>query len=151
MIRERIKLALKDAEGSDDDVRSCTLRLMLAAIRDRDLALAREESAGELGEREMIDLLARMIAQRERSCRDYEETGHLDLAERERAEIKVITEFLPRKLTSEECEAAIRGVIAETNATSIRDMGRVMSALKQRYPGRIDFCDCGAKVKAALA
>ncbi|MDT8343179.1 MAG: GatB/YqeY domain-containing protein [Thermohalobaculum sp.] len=150
MIRDRIASALKDAEEAHDDVRCCMMRLMLAAIRDRDQALSADERSGRLDEPETIALLARMIAQRERSIADYEEAGRMEEAEREREEIAVVRQFLPRPLTGAEYETAIRTAIAETQATSIRDMGKVMSILRSRYPGRIDFCDANARVKAAL-
>ena len=150
MIRDRIESALKDAEEAGDEVRCCMMRLVLAAIRDRDRALDAEEGTGRLDEQETIALLSRMIAQREDSIAEYEEAGRMEEAERERAEIRILREFLPRPLSSDECDAAIRGAIAETQATTIRDMGKVMSFLRRRYPGRIDFCDANARVKAAL-
>ncbi|MCL5777128.1 GatB/YqeY domain-containing protein [Limibaculum sp. FT325] len=125
------------------------MRLMLAAIRDRDRSLGGDEGR-RLDEPETIALLARMIAQRETSIADYEEAGRMEEAERERDEIAIIRQFLPRPLTGEEYDAAIRNAIAETQATSIRDMGKVMGLLRNRYPGRIDFCDANARVKAAL-
>jgi len=150
MIRDQIASALKDAEETGDDVRCCMMRLMMAAIRDRDLALSGDDTSRRLEEPETIALLARMIAQRERSIADYEEAGRMEEAERERAEIEIIRQFMPRPLTGEEYDSAIRGAIAETQATSIRDMGKVMGVLRSRYPGRIDFCDANARVKAAL-
>ena len=150
MIRDRVASSLKDAEEAGDDVRSCMMRLILAAIRDRDRALNADEGTGRLDEPETIALLSHMIAQREASIAEYEEAGRMEEAERERDEIKVIRDFLPRPLSGEECEAAIKGAIAETQATTIRDMGKVMSILRSRYPGRLDFCDANARVKAAL-
>ncbi|MBK0400800.1 GatB/YqeY domain-containing protein [Limibaculum sp. M0105] len=150
MIRDQIASALKDAEEAGNDVPCCTMRLMLAAIRDRDQALNSDDGGQRLDEPETIALLARMIAQREKSIEEYEQAGRMEEAERERDEIKIIRQFMPRPLTGQEYDAAIRGAIAETQASSIRDMGKVMGVLRSRYPGRIDFCDANARVKAAL-
>ncbi|PPB81184.1 hypothetical protein LV82_01226 [Albidovulum inexpectatum] len=150
-IRERISEALKDAMKSKDADRLSTLRLITAAIRDREIARRGESGEGELDETEVLSILDRMVKQRQESARAYEEGGRLELAEKERAEIRVIEEFLPKRLTEEEVESAIDAAIAETGATGIRDMGRVMAALKAKYAGRMDFGAAGPKVKARLA
>lgn len=150
MLRDRINAALGEAQEADDAVRSCVLRLIKAAIRDRDAALKADDGQGGLDDRAVMDMLERMVVQRKDSIRGYEQAGQMELAEQEQREIDVIREFLPRRLTREETEKAVQGAIAETNATTIRDMGKVMTVLKTRYPGRIDFCDAGACVKAAL-
>lgn len=150
-IRERISEALKDAMKSKDADRLSTLRLITAAIRDREIARRGEGGEGELDETEVLSILDRMVKQRQESARAYEEGGRLELAEKERAEIRVIEEFLPKRLTDEEVEAAIDAAIADTGATGIRDMGRVMAWLKAKYAGRMDFGAAGPKVKARLA
>lgn len=149
-MRERINAALKDAMRSKDQLRLSTLRLMIAALKDRDIAKRSEEGASELTEAEMMALLSKMVKQREDSARAYEEAGRMELAEREHAEQEVIREFLPRPLEPEEVESAIAEAIAATGASSIRDMGKVMGQLKADYAGRMDFAAVGERVKAAL-
>ena len=150
-MRERIGAALKDAMKSKDAARLSTLRLINAAIKDKDIALRGEGGDATVGDAEVLAILGRMVKQRQESARAYEEGGRLELAEKELAEIKVIEDFLPRQLDAEETGAAIRAAIAETGATSIRDMGKVMAALKAKYTGQMDFGAVGPKVKDKLA
>lgn len=149
-MRDRISGALKDAMLAKDKLRTSTLRLMLAAIKDRDIALRSEEGDGGLDEAGLMALLAKMVKQREESAATYETAGRMEMAEMERAEIAVIKEFLPKPLSGDEAAEAIRDAIATTGATSIRDMGKVMAELKAQYAGRMDFAAAGAQVKAAL-
>ena len=148
-LRERIDRALKDAMRARAKERVSTLRLIGAAIKDRDIALRTEER--EVGDDEITSILARMVKQRQESARAYEEGGRLELAEKEIEEIAVIEEFLPRPMDEGEVDAAIDAAIAETGASSIRDMGRVMGELKSRYAGRMDFSVVGPKVRERLA
>ncbi len=156
-MKRRIADGLRDAMRLRDPVRLSTLRLINAAIKDREIAArGAEDSDGEasrggISDAEVRDILARMVKQRQDSVRAYEEGGRLELAEQERAEIAVIEEFLPRQLDQGEIDAAIEAAIAETGAESLRDMGRVMAALKARHAGRMDFGKAGARVKARLA
>jgi len=149
-IRDRIGAALKEAMKARDADRLSTLRLINAAIKDKEIDLRGSGEGAGVGEPEVMAILARMVKQRHESARAYEEGGRLELAEKETAEIGVIEEFLPRQLAPEEIEAAIGAAIAETGATGIRDMGRVMAALKGRYAGRMDFGAAGATLKARL-
>lgn len=149
-LRSRINASLKAAMKERDATRTATLRLMSAAIRDREIAMRAEEGDGMMTDSDVRDILARMIRQRRESSHAYEEAGRLDQAEAEHAEIAVIEEFLPRPLSEGEVDAAIDSVIGETGARSIRDMGRVMAALKARHAGRMDFADAGARVKQRL-
>lgn len=150
-MRDRIGSALKDAMRAKEADRLSTLRLINAAIKDKDIAL-RGEGGGEQGvsDGDILAILGRMVKQRQESARAYEEGGRLELAEKELAEIKVIEEFLPRQLTAEEVAAAIDAAVAETGAASIRDMGKVMAALKAQYTGQMDFAAAGAAVKDRL-
>ena len=151
-MRDRIIAALRDATEAEDATRLCTLRLICAAIQDREAARAADEAAGDaLEDAEVQEILAKMLRQREDSVRRYEESGRLDLAEEETREAEVIRELLPRPLSDDEMRAAIAAAIAETRASSLRDMGAVMTKLKRRYPGRMDVCKCGAEVRSALA
>lgn len=149
-MRDRINAALKDAMLAKDKLRTSTLRLMLAAIRDRDIALRGEEGGGGLDDAGLMALLAKMVKQREDSAATYETAGRMELAEAERAEIAVIKEFLPKPMSQDEVDEAIRKAVAETGARSIRDMGKVMAALKARYSGRMDFAAVGPRVKSQL-
>jgi hypothetical protein len=149
-MRDRITTSLKEAMLAKDKLRVCTIRLMLAAIKDRDIALRSEEGANGLDDPGIKALLAKMVKQREESAATYESAGRMELAQTERAEITVIKDFLPRPLSEDEVAAAIEKVMADTGASSIRDMGKVMGALKANYSGRMDFGSVGSRVKAAL-
>lgn len=149
-LRERIAAALKDAMKSREADRLSTLRLINAAIKDKDIAFRGDGGEGAVGDAEVLGILGRMVKQRQESARAYEEGGRLELAEKELAEIKVIEEFLPRQLSGEEIEAALGKAIAETGASSIRDMGKVMAALKAKYTGQMDFGAVGPMVKDKL-
>jgi uncharacterized protein YqeY len=148
-MRERLETALKSAMRDKDARRVGTLRLINAAIKDRDIALRAD--GGTVGDAEITGILAKMVRQRRESARAYEEAGRLELAEQELEEIGIVEEFLPRRLSDEEVETAVDAAIADTGATSVRDMGRVMGALKERYPGQIDFERVGPMVKTRLA
>lgn len=150
-MRTRIKAALDEAVENGDPTRVCTLRLICAAIKDRDLAARGADDGPDcMAEPEVLDILTQMIRQREESVRSYEEAGRLEDARREQEEIDVIAEFLPRPLSPEEASKAINQAIAETKACSIRDMGAVMGALKSRYRGRMDFCRAGVEIRDRL-
>ncbi len=149
-LRERINAALKEGMRAKDKGRLATLRLINAAIKDRDIASRGADGDGRVSDDEVRAILSRMIKQRRESARAYEEGGRLELAESERAEIDVIEEFLPRQLPDDEIDAAIDAAIAELGAGSIRDMGRVMGRLKERHTGQMDFTRVGSRVKARL-
>ncbi|WP_323767930.1 GatB/YqeY domain-containing protein [Marinovum sp.] len=150
-LRAEITSALKQAMKDKDARRLSTLRLISAAIKDREIALRGSGEEETLGEADVLAILGKMVKQRQESARTYEEGGRLDLAERELAEIEVIEEFLPRKLDDKEVAAAIDAAVAEVGASSIRDMGKVMGALKARYTGQMDFGAVGPQVKARLS
>ena len=149
-IRARITAATKEAMRARDQLRLSTLRLIGAAIKDREIALRGEPGQSGLGEDDLLALLSRMVKQRQESSRAYEEGGRLELAEREQTEIEIIQEFLPRQLDQAEVAATVDAVIAELGATGVRDMGRVMTALRERHAGRMDFGAAGALVKSRL-
>ena len=149
-LRQRVTDSLKDAMRAKDALRLSTLRLINAAIKDRDIALRGEGKEETVGDGEVLTILGKMVKQRQESARAYEEGGRLELAEKERAEILVIEDFLPTQLTAEETEAAIQATIDDLGATSIRDMGKIMGVLKSKYAGQMDFGCVGAKVKGRL-
>jgi uncharacterized protein YqeY len=149
-LRDRLQTALKDAMKAREADRLSTLRLINAAIKDREIAVRGEADAVEVGEPEILQIMGKMVKQRQESARAYEEGGRLELAEKELNEISVIQEFLPRQMDAAEVAAAVDAAVAETGAASIRDVGRVMAALKGRYTGQMDFGAVGALVKARL-
>lgn len=149
-MRDRLAAALKEAMKAKDAERLSTLRLINAAIKDREIALRGTGDGGAVGDAEILAILGKMVKQRQESARAYEEGGRLELAEKELAEVKVIEEFLPRQLTPDEVAAAIEKAVAKVGASSIRDMGRVMAELKAAHTGQMDFGAVGPMVKAKL-
>lgn len=150
-LRDRLQTALKEAMKAKAVDRLSTLRLINAAIKDREIALRGDGTEHEVGDAEIMAILGKMVKQRQESARAYEEGGRLELAEKELAEVSVIEEFLPRQLDAGEVEAAIAEAIAEAGATSIRDMGKVMAVLKGKHTGQMDFGTVGPMVKARLS
>ena len=150
MIRERFAGDLKEAIKSRDAPRVSTLRLICAAIKDRDIAARTDDNAEGVGDTEILSILAKMIRQREESARIYEEAGRLDLAAQERDEIVVIRGYLPKQMSESEVDNAVKQAIGETGACSVRDMGKVMAHLKARHTGKMDFARAGAAIKQAF-
>lgn len=148
-MRETITAALKHATKAQDKRRISTLRLMSAAIKDRDIA-ARTAGKTQATDAELLELFAKMIKQREESEKIYAEAGRAELAKQEAEEIVIIREFLPQQLSGEELEQAVADAIEKTGASSARDMGKVMAALKARYAGQMDFARASALVKTKL-
>ncbi|VAV88411.1 Transamidase GatB domain protein [hydrothermal vent metagenome] len=150
-LRERVSASLKQAMRDKDVARLATLRLINAAIKDQEIAGRAGDGESCVGDPEILAILGKMTKQRHESVRAYEEGGRIDLAEREQEEIAIINEFLPRQLNSDEITAAIDTAIRETGAGSIRDMGKIMGALKARYTGQMDFGAVGKMVKDKLS
>ena len=150
-LRSRINAAMKQAMKDKSTERLSTIRLINAAIKDRDIAARTEGKENGVGDGEVLAILAKMTKQRQESAKTYEEAGRLDLSERELSEIKVIEEFLPRQLTDDEIQSALAEAIDKVGAESIRDMGKVMAALKSKYTGQMDFGAVGALVKSNLS
>ena len=151
MLRQKIDAALKAAmKARNDKVRVSTLRLINAAIKDRDIAARSEDRCEGVSDDEILAILTKMVKQREESSETYEKACRPDLAEQERAEIEVIREFMPRQLSESEIENAVTDVIKELDASGLKDMGKCMGALKQRYQGAMDFGQAGAMMKKAL-
>lgn len=149
-LRTRINDGVKDAMRARAAERLSVLRLVSSAIKDRDIAARGEGQPSPVPEDGVIAVLAKMVKQRQESARAYTEAGREDLAAREQSEVAVIEEFLPRQLSEAEAEAAITEAVAQSGATSVRDMGLVMATLKARYAGRMDFSKVGPLVKARL-
>ena len=150
-LREKINDAMKEAMKAKAQRRVSTLRMVNAAIKDRDIAGRTEQSREGVSDEEILSLLAKMIKQREESAATYDTGGRPELAAAEREEIAVIREFMPKQLSEEETREAVKDAIQETGAASIKDMGKVMGALKGRYSGQMDFAKAGAVVKELLS
>lgn len=149
-MQERFNEALKEALKSQDKIRVSTLRLITAAIKDRDIAARSADSGDGVTDEQVLEILVKMVKQRQEAASTYEEAGRLELAEQERAEITVIEEFLPAQLSDDEIAAAVDAAIAEIGAETLKDMGKVMGALKGKYAGQMDFGKAGGLVKGKL-
>ena len=149
-LREQVNTALKQAMRDKDSGRLATLRLINAAIKDQDISKRGGDDDSGVNNAEILAILGKMTKQRNESVRAYEEGGRIDLAERERSEIKVIEEFLPRQLDDAEVAAAVDKAISDVGANSIRDMGKVIGQLKEIYTGQMDFGAVGPMVKNRL-
>ena len=148
-MRETVTAALKTATKAQDKRRISTLRLVSAAIKDRDIA-ARTAGKGEATDAELLELFAKMIKQREESEKIYREAGRAELATQEAEEIAIIREFLPAQLSDADAQKAIADAIGEAGASSVKDMGKVMAELKAKYAGQMDFAKASAAVKTKL-
>lgn len=151
MLRSELNDALKGAMKAKDQQALATVRLILAALKDRDIQARSSGNADGIDDQEILDMLQKMVKQRRESIVLYEKGGRDDLVAKEEAEIAVIERFLPQGLSAEETEAAVEEAIAETEAQSIKDMGRVMALLKERYAGRMEFAKASQMVKQRLA
>jgi uncharacterized protein YqeY len=150
-LREQFNEQLKEAMRAKDQKRVSTLRMVLAALKDRDIAARTETSREGVPNEEVLSLLAKMIKQREESAAAFESGGRPELAANERDEIAIIRSFMPQQMSDDEAKAAVHAVIAETGAASMKDMGRAIAVLKERYAGRMDFSKTSAAVKALLS
>lgn len=152
MLRTKIRDALKVALKARDERRISTVRLILAALKDRDIAARGAGSGGreEITDDDILNLLQTMIKQRRESIALYQQGNRQDLVDQETQEIAVIEDFLPKQLSEKEMTQAVKDTIASLNATTIKDMGRTMAALKERYAGQMDFAKASAIVKQQL-
>jgi uncharacterized protein YqeY len=150
MLRESINDAMKSAMKSQEKLKLSTLRLMNAAIKNADIE-ARTGGKGPLADDDLLGLLQKMIKQRQESVELYDKGGRKELADQERGEIEIIKGFLPQQMSEAEAKAAIAAVIKETGAVGMRDMGKVMAALKERHAGKMDFGKASGLVKSLLA
>jgi uncharacterized protein YqeY len=150
VLREQINDGLKEAMKAKDARRVSTLRLVNSGIKNADIE-ARGGGKGPLADDALLGLLQKMIKQRQESVELYDKGGRPELAAQEREEIEIITAFLPKQMDEGEARAAIEGVVKETGASSVKDMGRVMAALKERYAGQMDFGKASGAVKQILS
>jgi len=149
-LRDQISEDTKTAMKSKDPIRVSTLRLVSAAIKDRDIAARSSDRCGGIDDSEIMSLLAKMLKQREESAKTYEENGRPELAERENTEIEIIREYMPKPLSDEEVETVIAKIVDDTGASGLKDMGKIMNSLKAEYVGRIDMGKAGKIVKDHL-
>lgn len=149
-IRSEINAKLKDSLKSKDQIATSTIRLIMAALKDRDITARTTGKAEGIDDAEILSMLQSMIKQRVESIKTYEAAERPDLAEREQEEIEVINQFMPKQLTEEEVQEAVKAKIKAVGAENIRDMGKVMGALKADYAGQMDMGRAGAIVKEHL-
>lgn len=149
-MRERINSELKAAIKAKDSRRTSTLRLINAAIKDRDIAARGLDKTEGVSDDEILDILAKMVKQRVEAATTYEDAGRAELAEQEREEILIIQDFMPRQLDPAEARTAVEALIGELEAVNLKDMGRVMAELKKRFAGQMDFSKASAIVKELL-
>ncbi|WBT36502.1 GatB/YqeY domain-containing protein [Hyphomicrobium sp. DMF-1] len=148
-MRQRITQDVKDAMKSGDKARLSTLRLLTAAIKDREVGVGGAAPV-EVGDAEVIAILQKMVKQRRESVATYEKAGRTDLADQEKAEITVLEGYLPKQMDEEGTKAAVAALVAELGAAGPKDMGRVMGALKERYAGQMDFGKASGVLKDLL-
>jgi hypothetical protein len=151
MLRSRISETLKVAMKAKETIPLATVRLIQAALKDRDIAARSKGNMDGIGDDEILSMLQSMIKQRRDSIEMYEKGGRPELADREAQEIDIIEGFLPAQMDDAAVDAALKSVIQELEAASMKDMGRVMAALKERYAGSMDFTKASALVKAKLS
>lgn len=151
MLRENLSIKLKDALKAKQQRRVATLRLILAALKDRDIQARGEERGEGITEAEIMQLLETMVRQREEAITLYDRGGRPELADQEREEITIIREFMPRQLSDEEILDAVKKAIDETGAAGLKDMGSVMGSLREKYSGQMDFAKAGRIAKGYLS
>ena len=150
MIRDKISQALKDAMRAKDEVKTTTLRMVNAAIKQKDIDVARARGDQHISQDEVLNLLQSLIKSRRESIEIYKQGGRQDLVDKEETEIGIIEQFLPKQMNEEETRAVIRELVALLGATSVKDMGKVMAALKSKYAGQLDIAKASAAVKDVL-
>lgn len=150
MIRETLSTAMKEAMKAKETRRLSTVRLVQTAIKDRDIA-NRGTGKEAATDDEILQIMQKMVKQREESAKIYEDAGRAELAAQEREEIEVLKTFMPEQLSDEKVAEIVAGIIAEIGAAGIKDMGKVMAALRERYAGQLDFGKASGVIKAKLA
>jgi uncharacterized protein YqeY len=149
-MRDELMTALKEAMKAKETRRITTIRMVQSAIKDLDIA-SRTKADPTVTDGDIAQLMSKLVKQREESAKMYDEGGRPELAAQEREEIAIISEFMPKQLSEAEVIEIIKGIIAETGAASMKDMGKVMSALRDRYPGQLDFGKASGQIKALLS
>lgn len=151
MLRDQLTAAMKQAMKDKDKRRLTTIRLILAAIKDRDIAARTDKNATSDEDSVVLEILTKMIKQRKESFVVYEEAGRLELAQQEQEEMEIISEFQPRQMPDDEIETAVKEAIAETSASGLKDIGKIMACLKANYAGQMDFSRASAMARSELS
>jgi hypothetical protein len=149
-MRDELMTALKEAMKAKETRRISTIRMVQSAIKDLDIA-SRTKADPTVSDGDIASLMSKLVKQREESAKIYDEGGRPELAAQEREEIAIISEFMPKQLSEAEVIEIIKGIIAEVGAASMKDMGKVMPVLKERYPGQLDFGKASGQIKALLS
>jgi uncharacterized protein YqeY len=150
VLRQELSESLKEAMKAKDRCATSTIRLILAALKDRDIAARTQGSDEKLSDDQILEVLQKMVRQRRDSIEMFVKGGRQDLVDRESREIEIIEGFLPKPLSATESADAVQEVISELGASSIKEMGQVMGELKRRHAGRMDFAKASALVKDTL-
>jgi uncharacterized protein YqeY len=150
MLRQRLNDDLKTAMKARDQAAVSTLRMVMAGLKDRDIAARPQGNTDGIDEAGIVDMMQKMVKQRQESIELYKQGGRQELVDKEQGEIEIIERYMPQKLSEAEALAAIEQVVTELGASSIKDMGKVMAALKERFAGRMDFAKAGGQVKQKL-
>jgi len=151
MLREDLTQAMKNAMRAKDKQKLSTVRLVLAAIKESDIAARGSDAADGGDDAKVIEILTKMVKQRRDSIKAYEEAGRCELAEQEKGEIAIIEEFLPTQMSEGEIKAACEAIVAELGAEGLKDIGRCMGALKGKYAGQMDFAKASVTIKGLLS
>ncbi len=151
MLRDDLKDAMKAAMRAKESRKLATVRLILAAVKERDISMRTADSDGVDDDAMVIEILTKMVKQRKESIKVYEEAGRCELAEQERTEMDIIQDFLPRQMSADEVIEAAKAVIAQLGAVGLKDIGRCMAALKEKYAGQMDFAFASKTVKELLS
>jgi len=149
-LRDEINGSLKGAMKSGDKLKVSALRLMNAAIKERDIQNRTAGPDAGVSDQQILEVFAKMVKQRQESLATYEQAGREDLAQQERGEIEIIQSFMPKQMSEEDMKAEVAKAVREIDAQGMKDMGKVMAALKERFAGRMDFAKAGAIVKSLL-
>ncbi len=151
MLRDDLSQSMKDAMRAKDKRKLSTVRLILAAIKEKDIAARGEDASDRDDDAVVVDILSKMVKQRKDSIKAYEEAGRCELAEQERDEITIIQEFLPKQMSDDEVKAACEAVVADLGAEGLKDIGRCMAAMKEKYAGQMDFAKASVTIKGLLS
>ncbi|WP_262694666.1 GatB/YqeY domain-containing protein [Kordiimonas aquimaris] len=151
MLRDDLTTSMKDAMRAKEKRKLSTVRLILAAIKEKDIEMRGQDAGDRDDDAVITDILSKMVKQRNDSIKAYEEAGRCELAEREREEIAIIQEFLPKQMDEAEIKAAAEAVVAEIGAEGLKDIGRCMGALKSKYAGQMDFAKASVTIKGMLS
>ena len=150
-LRQKLKSALENGLKNKDEIAVATIRLIIAALKDRDIENRTKKKEGDISDTEIFNLFQSMIKQRKDSKKIYDDAGRVELSQREESEIKIISQFLPKQMNDEEIKKVIKELVQELQAESIKDLGKLMQLVKERYPGQFDMKKAADLEKIYLA